>query len=423
MATKAKPEQKKKKNLFKRELARLPQLASDAVLFDTLNGKKEVYSNGEVKTLLGIQASRIYQFVGPTSTGKTSMALDIAYRIIKDYDNGHIYLMDYEHAFDPVRVQQLTGLFIDEIDEVFDLIEDVGKKDLFDTEREPIAVSSIYKLVKQIYDFKLENKEELSVIINGVPTLEPTIVIIDSIAATMEEKALGGDTSNMTGAQRAKQLGEVFNQINPLLAPANITIFTINHLHDDVSTGIMPKAAMLRDLRQGETIPGGKGYNYLVGTNVVLRRGAPLREDKDFGLDGNYMHMVLAKSRGAETGKVRRLIFEPKYGFLWDLSLFDYLVQEKLLEGGTKFTIPGYDKQKISRKEAYQLTVVNKDQELIDALRAYGQKVLSDLIPVADTRKLSVEEQEELNAQIMADMLTTATTEESEALKKEEEEK
>ena len=421
MATKAKPEKKKKKNLFKRELTRLPQLASNAVLFDTLNGKKEVYSTGEIKTLLGIQASRIYQFVGPTSTGKTSMALDIAYRIIKDYDNGHIYLMDYEHGFDPVRVQQLTGLFIDEIDDVFDLIEDVGKKDLFDTEREPIAVSSIYKLVKQIYDFKLENKEELSVIINGVPTLEPTVIIIDSIAATMEEKALGGDTSNMTGAQRAKQLGEAFNQINPLLSAANITIFTVNHLHDDVSTGIMPKAAMLRDLRQGETIPGGKGYNYLVGTNVVLRRGAPLREDKDFGLEGNYMYMVLAKSRGAETGKVRRLIFEPKYGFLWDLSLFDYLVQEKLLEGGTKFTIPGYDKQKISRKEAYQLTVVDKDEELIDALRVYGQKVLSDLIPVASTRKLTDEEQEELNAQIMADILTTATTEESEALKKEEE--
>ena len=60
-------------------------------------------------------------------------------------------------------------------------------------------------------------------------------------------------------------------------------------------------------------------------------------------------------------------------------------------------------------------------EELIDALRVYGQKVLSDLIPVASTRKLTDEEQEELNAQIMADILTTATTEESEALKKEEE--
>ena len=97
-------------NLFKKEKPKLPQLSTGAVIFDTLNGKKEKYSSGEMKTLLGVTASRIYNFAGPTSTGKTSMAIDLAYRIVKQYENGHIYLMDYEHPFEPVRVQTLTGL-------------------------------------------------------------------------------------------------------------------------------------------------------------------------------------------------------------------------------------------------------------------------------------------------------------------------
>ncbi len=391
-------------NLFKREVQTLPQLRTGSVIFDTLNGKKEKYSDGSMKISLGITASKIYAFVGSTSTGKTSMAIDLAYDALEPYENGHIYLMDYEHAFEKIRIQQLTGLYIDEIADKFTLIEEVGKKHLFDEDVEPITVSSIGKLVKQIYDFKMKHKAELATIIDGVATLEPTIIIIDSIAATITDKQQEqGESNNMTGATRAKDLGETFNILNPLLAPANITLFLINHLHEDVSTGITPKAAILRDLKQGETLPGGKGLNYLIGTNVLLRRGPKLKEDKDYGIDGMYIQMMLIKSRGAATGKVRGLIFVPERGFLWDLSLFDYLVDNKKLEGGNKYTIPGYDKCKVGRKDA--LNLCDTDPDFVAALRAYGAQVLTELIPEATTRKMTEAEEEAEQARIMSAFL------------------
>jgi hypothetical protein len=313
--------------------------------------------------------------------------------------------MDFEHAFEPIRVQQLTGLYIDEIPDKFDLIDTVGKKSLFDEpgDRDPITVSSIGKLVRQIHDFKLSHKAELLTIIDGESYFEPTIIILDSIAATITDKQQEeGDSNNMTGATRAKDLGETFNILNPLLAPANITLFLINHLHDDVQTGMTPKAAILRDLKQGENLPGGKALNYLIGTNVILRRGPKIKEDKGYGIDGNYIDMLLAKSRGAATGKLRSLIFVPEKGFLWDLSLFDYLVDNDKLVGGTKFEIPGYSK-KVSRKEA--VTLCENDKDFINALRVYGKTVLCELIPEAQTRELTAEEAIAQEAAIMAAFL------------------
>lgn len=388
------------KNMFRQDGDKRPQLSTGAVIFDTLNGKKEKYSDGTTKIVLGLTSTKIVSFTGPMSTGKTSMAIDLAYDAIQPYENGHIYIMDYEHAFEPIRVQQLTGLYIDQIADRFTLVEFVGKKDLFDEEKEPITVTSIGKLVRQIYDFKMKHKAELSTIIDGIATLEPTIIIVDSIAATITDKQKEeGDSNNMTGATRAKDLGETFNILNPLLGPANITMFLINHLHEDVQTGT-PKAAILRDLKQGETMPGGKNLNYLIGTNVILRRGPKLNEDKEYGIDGMYINMMLAKSRGAATGKMRELIFVPEKGFLWDLSLFDYLVENKKLEGGNKFSIPGYDKQKVSRKAAVGLC--ENDKEFVQALRDYGTKVLVELIPEALTRPLTREEEEAEEAKILA---------------------
>lgn len=391
-------------NLFKKKKIKLPQLKTGATIFDTLNGKKEKYSDGTMETKLGVTASRIYNFAGPTSTGKTSIAIDLAFRIVEPYENGHIYLMDYEHAFEDVRVQQLTGLYIDEIEEKFTVTETVGKKSLFDEKVEPITVGSIGKLVQQIYDFKMENKEEMMTVIDGVATFEPTIIIIDSIAATITDKQQEeGESNNMTGATRAKDLGQTFNILNPLLAPANITMFLINHIHDAVSTGT-PQAAMLRDMKQGETMPGGRALNYLIGTTVVLRRGTKHYPEKSkWGIDGSEINMVLAKSRGAATGKLRKVLFIPERGFMWDLSLFDYLTDKDHphLEGGTKFSVPGYDKQKVSRKMA--LDLCDNDPEFVEALRTYGTQVLSELIPEAATRPLTEAEAAAEQARIMAE--------------------
>lgn len=392
-------------SIFKRKAAERPQLLTGSVIFDTLNGRKEKTSDGVTRTRLGIASSRIYALVGSTSTGKSSMAMDLAYHIVEPYENGHVYWMDFERAFEPSRVQQLTGLYIDQIDDKFDIIEDVGQKDLFDTKREPITVSSIGKLIRQIYDFKMEHKKELSTIIDGIATLEPTIVVVDSIAATITDKQQEkGESDNMTGATRAKDLGETFNILNPLLGEANITMFLVNHLHEDVNTGFTPKAAMLRDLKQGETMPGGKQLNYLIGTNVLLRRGPKLTEDKAYGIDGMYVNMMLIKSRGAETGKARRVIFVPSRGFLWDLSLFDYLVDLKKIEGSRTFTVPGYHRT-VTRKEVVDLC--DTDVDFVKALRAYGEEVLSEFIPdpVIGLRNLSHEEEMELEAENIAKFL------------------
>lgn len=390
-------------NIFKRDVKRLPQLKTNSVIFDTLNGKKEKYSDGELKTVLGITAGRIYSFTGPTSTGKSTAAVDLAYEIIKPYANSMVYYMDFERSVELTRIQQLTGLYIDEIGDYFDIIEDVGKKELFDDEREPIHVGSIGKLVRQIYDYKMKHKDELTVIIDGEATLEPTIIIVDSIAATITDKQQDeGTSSNMTGAQRAKDLGETFNILSPLLAPANITMFLINHLHEKVTTGT-PVAAELRDLRQGETMPGGKGLNYLIGTNVILRRGPRLTPDKDYKVDGSYISMVLAKSRGAETGKVRDLIFVPAKGFLWDLSLWDFLLKNKMLDGGNKAFLPNYPELRLFKGDVQE--AIETNPEFLKALREFGEKALSDLIPEALTRELTDEEQASLEAKLIKESM------------------
>jgi hypothetical protein len=90
--------------------------------------------------------------------------------------------------------------------------------------------------------------------------------------------------------------------------------------------------------------------------------------------------------------------------------LFDYLSSNNKLEGGNKFEVPGYDKQKVSRKMALELC--DTDPDFVNALRAYGTEVLSEMIPEASTRPLTDEEAAAEEARIMAEFQDTVVEEE-----------
>ena len=305
--------------------------------FDYLNGYIATEKNPETEEYeeyynLGIEDGSYVSFIANTGVGKSTLVCQIAANIARRFETTTIF----------EDMIEATGMNDSRRLELSKFTEDEYKK-RYIIRNTGVTTESIYARIKMIHDLKIEHPEDFIYDtgrkdLQGKPImkLEPTIYIIDSIAMLMPEKYIEEDelAGKSMGAASALIASNVFKMIIPLLKSANIILFGINHILEDVQMTAMPKKNPVPYLKQGERIPKGRTATFLANNIIRLDNANKLKVDEGYHIEGSVIEASLVKSRASGKKKPTRLVLDFANGFDPWLSALETMKYNKLLYGG-----------------------------------------------------------------------------------------
>ena len=305
--------------------------------FDYLNGYIATEKNPETEEYeeyynLGIEDGSYVSFIANTGVGKSTLVCQIAANIARRFETTTIF----------EDMIEATGMNDSRRLELSKFTEDEYKK-RYIIRNTGVTTESIYARIKMIHDLKIEHLEDFIYDtgrrdLQGKPImkLEPTIYIIDSIAMLMPEKYIEEDelAGKSIGAASALIASNVFKMIIPLLKSANIILFGINHILEDVQMTAMPKKNPVPYLKQGERIPKGRTATFLANNIIRLDNANKLKVDEGYHIEGSVIEASLVKSRASGKKKPTRLVLDFANGFDPWLSALETMKYNKLLYGG-----------------------------------------------------------------------------------------
>jgi len=310
--------------------------------------------------------------IGNTGTGKSSLAAQLAGNIIRPFRHATVIHYDCEQRTDISRIENLTRLHPSDF-------EDGGRYIL---KSGAIGLDTIQESIVQIYAAKMKMKNEISYNTGQINEfgkeiiiLEPTVVIVDSVKAVMNEtfsidnaKELAQAQelqSNTEGARSSKQIGGMIKDILPLCKEANIIIYFINHINVNMSmNAFIPPSKQQNFLKVDESIPGGKAllfYPFNI-IKLIAKPADDFTEDSD-GFKGHMVMVEPIKSSSNQSGNDSRgvsfeMVFSMKHGFVTLRSLIFYGKEKGIIEG---------NKNRMKFKDdpsfAFSLKEINREKE------------------------------------------------------------
>jgi len=204
---------------------------------------------------LGIDGGKMMTIIGKSGVGKSTLALQIAGRIIDLNENSDLVYLDYERTLKPSRISTITG---------WSEAKRIEKSLVLNSE---ISTETLLALVYSISQNKNKKETYDQIKIDSgkvdrdgkkIYVLPPTVIITDSIA-TMIPKDFA-DGSDISGSMEASQIAKINNQVIKkslqYLEKGNIILIAINHITTNIQTGPIKESAQINFLKQGETLPG-----------------------------------------------------------------------------------------------------------------------------------------------------------------------
>ena len=283
-------------------------------------------------------------------THNTTLAVQLAANIIRQYKTSTVIHFDCEQRIDLSRIQVISKL------PSYYFMEDDGPA-RYTIKAGAVGLDTMQETIVRLFAAKMKIKNEITVDLGTVDEfghpvriMEPTIIIIDSITSVLSEtfspdnakevseaEKLRGNTE---GARDSKSLKGFFKDVLPLCKEANIIIFAINHINMNMSMNAFTPAAKKQNyLKQDEVIPGGVSLIYYP-FNIVKLIAKPSDDFTKEG-DGFDGHMVMAepiKSSSNQSGNTSKgvsfgLCFNYKTGFDPLRSLIIYGRERGIIEG------------------------------------------------------------------------------------------
>ena len=328
---------------------------------------------------VGIMDGSSNLFIARSGAGKSTLVVQIIGNLLRQFPDSVAYIDDIEGSLPISRKEFLLGLNEEELrNRVF--MRNAG-----------ITTENVYDQIRAIYDIKMENRSNFEydtgkydIYGNRIYKLVPTFYFIDSLALLMPNDVMEDDEigSNMTGSSVAKQNTALIKKISQLLKAANIILFTINHILDDIQIGFIPKPQQIAGLKQGERIPGGRTMLYLANNMFRLDEKSVLKEAEGYGINGSVVDITIVKSRTNASRRSVPLIFDKSNGgFDNVLSILHFLKTEGLINGaGKSLYFNSNTNAKFSMKDFKNQ--LNSDKELQQAFslatKEAVQRMLSD---------------------------------------------
>ena len=302
--------------------------------FDFMNGTVVHVKKDDMQfsyNSIGIVDGSMVTVIGRSSSGKTTWCVQCAGNIIRPYKSSCIWMDSVEGGIVDTRAQALLKMYGEEF------------KDRWIPRNTGVTAENFYQRIKYVHDLKLESADQITYD-TGTYTpdgekiykMEPSVYILDSLAMLApgkltEEEELSGQMS-VTSA--AKTNTTVFKRIIPMLKAANIILFVINHITEDVQINAFARTqGQLSYLKPGERLGGGRATIYVTNLLVRLDDHSKLKADEGLGIDGTLVDFTLLKSRTAAVGQKTTLVFNYSVGFDQDLSLYYFLKTRKLING------------------------------------------------------------------------------------------
>lgn len=313
---------------------------------DYLNGQIVTLDSGEKQLYTGFSNGRIVMIIGKSGTGKSTLAMQIAYNITSRYDNGLVYVVDFEKNNTKERFRAITGCSEKYFDSHCTIL------------RDGISTESTLNLLAKIKQFKMEHEKDLLVPNENyikdesgevVKILPPTVVIVDSLAMMMPKEILSEEemAGSMSATAVAKSNTQFFKRAVGVCNTGNIILIMVNHITQQIAIGVTPPSAVVNYLKQDEAISGGKAALYVTDTLIKITAGSKLEEGKLWGIKGFEAKVEICKSRRAPAGRATNMIYDQTNGFRNDLSMLDYIKSCGMLKGnGMAYYIDGHDEYK-----------------------------------------------------------------------------
>ena len=302
--------------------------------FDYMNGTVVHVKSDDMQftyNSVGIVDGSMVTVIGRSSSGKTTWAVQTAGNIVRPFKSSCIWMDSVEGGIVDVRAQQLLRIYGEDF------------KSKFISRNTGVSAENFYERVKALYDLKMECADEITYDTGALTTtgekiykMEPSVYILDSLAMLTPEKYTEEDelSGQMSVTATAKLNTMIFKKIIPMLKSANIILFVINHITEQVDlTPFSHAQGQLSYLKPGERLGGGRAVIYVTNLLVRLDDHSKLKADEGLGIDGTLVDFTLLKSRTAATGQKTTLVFNYKTGFDPELSLFYFLKTRKAING------------------------------------------------------------------------------------------
>lgn len=288
---------------------------------------------------VGVVDGSFIMVIGRSESGKSTLMTQMSSNIIRPFQTSCCFIDNVESGVIEVRREKLTGFYGEELKGRY-IVRNTG-----------ITLENFYERIKMIHDMKLASPEDFEYDTglydnrgNRIFKMEPTVYCLDSLALIMaekftEEEELSGQTAGMA---TAKNNGAVFKRIIPMLKAANIILFAINHINQNIKISQFDaKKAQLSYLKQGETLPGGNAVIYLANNIIRVDNATKLKADEGLGIAGSLVEITLLKSRTNVVGQSCTLVFDYANGFDPDLSLYQMLKQKNRINGAGAYLYIG----------------------------------------------------------------------------------
>lgn len=351
---------------------------------DYLNGTKVYVDSPDRKfsyNSIGILDGSTNTIIGRSNSGKSSLLIQICANIIRPFPNAKLFIDDIEGSLPMSRKEFLLGMTPEELSFKVDM------------RNSGITTENVFKRIQTIHDIKTSERDEYEydtglydIYGNRIFKFIPTVYVIDSLPMLLPE-SLAADNelgSSMDASAIAKSNTMLTKKISQLCKEANIIVFAVNHILDDIQMGFIPKASQISGLKQGERLPGGKSSLYLANNMFRLDDSQTLKDSEGYGINGSIVNVTLIKSRSNTTKRSVPLIFNKTEGkFDEILSLCQLLKQEGKFGGaGQYLTLDGAPGVKFSLRNIKK--VLNESPEF---QKAFAQNCYDILVSYLSTTR------------------------------------
>ncbi len=354
--------------------------ATGFLAFDFLNGVVIHVKSDDIKftyNSVGIVDGSMTTVIGRSGCGKTTFCIQSAAEIIKPFQTSCLYYDSIEGGAVESRIETLTQLSGSEL------------KERYIPRNSGITAENFFERIKIIHDLKIKSPEEYTYD-TGLLTsdgekiykFEPTVYILDSLAMLMPEQYADESelSGQMAGTAAAKTNAAIFKRIIAMLKSANIILFVINHILDDVDINpFAKKQQQLSFLKPGERLSGGKTAIYV--SNLIIRMDdhSKMKPTEGFCIKGSLVTLTMLKSRTSAAGNSITLVFDYERGFDKDLSLFYTMKELGFVNGAGAYMYFG-DRSDIKFAQKQFKQKLQENPELQEVFVEEAYKALMTLI-------------------------------------------
>lgn len=367
-------------------------------ILDYRNGKKMLFKDPKTEEekaldVVGLNGGSMHMFIGKTNVGKSTIAAQIGYNIVKNFPLSSVFYFDIEKGFSDDRFMQLTGISAEECERKFRRY--TGR----------ISTETLLKMLAEHANMIEENREQFEIDTGVVDELgrpvkivQPSVYIVDSVRTLSSANVVTDEIEGSTvGGRIAKELTQFVVKAQPLITTTNIIIIFINHISDKISMGAPTAAETIYGLKQDESVSGGKALKYLCGTMIRFdTKGAwKVVKGEGYDFDGHFTQATIIKTRTNKAGQSVMLAFEQGKGFMDYMSKFYNLVDKGIVTGTQRRTLPGYPKS-VWLKEVKGL--IETDPEFRKAIDEAVEPILQEMLSDSTQRNHLDDEREEAEA-------------------------